>query len=115
MEKYLLRKAFDGYGVIPEEVLWRQKEGMSDGVSSKKRSWNHVIQDYVRENFSKEFLDQYYNLEHNPVRMDESAYYRYLFQKHFPGRDELIPYYWLPKWSGDIIDPSARVLKVYEQ
>ena len=30
MEKYILRKAFDGW--IPDEILWRQKEQFSDGV-----------------------------------------------------------------------------------
>jgi len=30
MEKYPLRKAFEGY--VPDEILWRQKEQFSDGV-----------------------------------------------------------------------------------
>ena len=30
IEKYVLRKAFEGY--IPDEILWRQKEQFSDGV-----------------------------------------------------------------------------------
>lgn len=33
MEKYLLRKAFDGLDLLPKEVLWRTKEAFSDGVS----------------------------------------------------------------------------------
>jgi len=35
IEKYLLRKAFDKNDLLPKDVLWRKKEGMSDGVSSK--------------------------------------------------------------------------------
>jgi len=27
----------------------------------------------------------------------------------------LLPYYWLPKWSGNLIDPSARILNVYDK
>ena len=47
IEKYLLRKAFDRDNLLPKEVLWRVKEGMSDGVSSKKKSWFQIIQDHV--------------------------------------------------------------------
>jgi len=43
IEKYLLRKAFDVDDYLPSEVLWRVKEGMSDGVSSKKRGWFEII------------------------------------------------------------------------
>jgi len=40
IEKWLLRKAFDtNPPLLPKEVLWRVKEGMSDGVSSHKKSW----------------------------------------------------------------------------
>ena len=113
MEKYLLRKSFDGFEVMPDEVLWRQKEAMSDGVSSQKRSWHHIIQEYVESKYSKDELERFYNLEHNPVKLDESAFYRDIFQSYYPGRDRLIPYYWLPRWSGDLVDPSARNLKHY--
>ena len=48
IEKWLLRKAFDtNPPLLPKEVLWRVKEGMSDGVSSHKKSWFQVIQDKV--------------------------------------------------------------------
>jgi asparagine synthase (glutamine-hydrolysing) len=26
VEKYLLRSAFDGFGLLPNDVLWRHKE-----------------------------------------------------------------------------------------
>ena len=28
---------------------------------------------------------------------------------------KVIPYFWLPKWCGDIKEPSARVLQVYKK
>ena len=34
-----------------------------------------------------------------------------IFDKYYKGCEEVIPYYWLPKWSGDLVEPSARVLK----
>ena len=37
-EKYIIRKAFDGLNVIPNDILWRPKEAFSDGVASKKKS-----------------------------------------------------------------------------
>ena len=30
IEKYLLRKAFDGQGLLPSEILWRPKEAFSE-------------------------------------------------------------------------------------
>jgi hypothetical protein len=30
-----------------------------------------------------------------------------------PKTSEIIPYFWLPQWCGDIKEPSARVLTVY--
>ena len=46
-EKYVLRKAFDGLNIIPEEILWRPKEAFSDGVASKKKALWSYIQDFV--------------------------------------------------------------------
>ena len=48
-EKYLIRKAFDGHGLIPDEILWRGKEAFSDGVSSKKTSWFELLQDHAEK------------------------------------------------------------------
>ena len=41
----------------------------------------------------------------------ESLWFRELFNKYYLGRDKTIPYYWLPKWSGDVTEPSARALE----
>jgi len=49
VEKHLLRSAFDGQGLLPKEILWRPKEGFSDGLSSQARSWHEVLQDSVEE------------------------------------------------------------------
>ena len=47
--------------------------------------------------------------------LKESYYYRKIFEHYYPGRGSTIPYYWLPKWSGDTADPSARVLSIYTE
>lgn len=115
IEKYILRESFNGTGLLPDEVLWRQKEAFSDGVSGKEKSWYEIIQDMVNEKISddefKEFQDSH---PHNPPQLKESMYYRQIFEKHYGKHDNIIPHFWLPKWNGNIIDPSARVLSVYK-
>ena len=38
------RKSFETK--LPEEVVWRRKDGFSDGVSENKRPWYQIINDY---------------------------------------------------------------------
>ena len=111
MEKYMLRKAFENDNVIPHEILWRKKEAFSDGVSQATNSWHTILKDYVDSqyediDFEKMKVDCVSNL---PV-LKETAFYRSIFHKHFHSKFDLcnVPYYWLPKFSGDIADPSAR-------
>ena len=114
IEKYLLRKAFDDDNLLPKEVLWRVKEAMSDGVSCKKRGWFEIIQEKVNSEMTDAEFEQIKNkYDWNPPQLKESAYFRKIFNKYYPGLDKTIPYYWLPKWCGDVVDPSARVLDCY--
>jgi asparagine synthase (glutamine-hydrolysing) len=49
IEKYHLRKAIDDTypGLIPSDIVWRQKEAFSDGVSSlKEKSWVQELKEY---------------------------------------------------------------------
>ena len=100
-EKYLLRQAFksNNNNYLPEEVLHRPKEAMSDGVSLQNRSWSVIIQEEA-----KRLLDYKDGLE------AEKALYLLYFNNHYTGCTAQIPYTWLPKWCGDIKDPSARLL-----
>ena len=112
MEKYLLRKSFDRDNLLPNEVLWRVKEGMSDGVSSQERGWYQIIQEHVDKVYTdKEFVKLSSKYTCNPPLFKEALYYREIFNKFYQNRDNTIPYYWLPKWSGNIIEPSARALE----
>ena len=52
VEKHLLRSAFCGTGLLPDKILWRPKEGMSDGVSSLKRSWFTILQEHIESKVS---------------------------------------------------------------
>ena len=114
-EKFLLRKAFLGY--LPEQVLWRPKEAFSDGVSSIEKSWFSIIQEQAEEKFTdEEFLLKSSEIKHCRPASKESLMYREYFNKEFSKNVEnVIPYYWLPRWCGDIYEPSARILDVYNK
>lgn len=116
MEKYFIRKAFEGTGLLPDEILWRKKEAFSDGVSSTEKSWYQIIQEHIDEIIpNSEFEREKDKFAVNCPHLKESYYYRKIFEDFYPGRANTIPYYWLPKWSGDTKDPSARVLNVYDK
>lgn len=118
IEKYLLRMSFDltvcGKSYLPPEVLWRKKEAFSDGVSSKGRSWYQIIQDNVELLYTNDDLKKYDN-EHNKPYTKEALYYREIFEKNYGKTAHTIPHMWLPKWCGNIQDPSARVLQIYNE
>jgi asparagine synthase (glutamine-hydrolysing) len=122
IEKWWLRKAFDGTNLLPSEVLWRKKEAFSDGISSKEKSWFQMIQEYIEPLVSDEELrNAKEKYPHCTPQTKESYYYRKLFCEFFgETRQKVLPSYWQPKWSADgkvvtsYVDPSARTLTAYE-
>ena len=104
IEKYLFRKAFEGY--LPDEILWRKKEAFSDGVSGHDKSWFEIITEFVDK---LEFSNKNF-INNNPVSK-EQKYYRNIFEKYYGNRGDIIPYFWMPKYV-DAKDPSARTLKL---
>jgi asparagine synthase (glutamine-hydrolysing) len=105
IEKYLLRQAFEDSKLIPSEVLWRQKEAFSDGVSNNKKSWYEYIQDYIETIITDDEFSK-----HNNFPSKESYYYYKIFNEIYPN-SELQLNYWLPKWTDEHgNDPSARKL-----
>lgn len=117
MEKMLLRDAFKETNLLPMEVLYRKKEAFSDGISSLKRSWFTILQENINKIYTDDdFKQKKQKYSYNTPPSKEALYFREIFEKHFGTRDEVakvIPYFWLPKWSGNISEPSARVLNVY--
>ena len=112
MEKQLLRDAFDD-GLLPKEVLYRRKEAFSDGVSSQEKSWLEIIQDKILEKglVPDNWREIAYAKNYWPVpQTPEAFYYRELFEKDYKHTSNLWPY-WMPKWSPETSDPSARTLK----
>ena len=115
IEKYLIRKAFSDENLLPESVLWRRKNGFSDSVSSKERSWSVIINEYVDTLVSdEEFSQESIKFTYNTPKTKEAYYYRKIFNKYYKNHNVLTPYMWLPKWCGEVDDPSARVLEIYK-
>jgi asparagine synthase (glutamine-hydrolysing) len=119
VEKYLLREAFRGTNLLPDEVLFRRKEAFSDGVSTTKRSWFSILQENINNMYSDaDLVEKSAKYTHNKPPTKEALYYREIFEKHFGPREEVanvIPYFWMPKWC-DVKDPSAREIKsVYDK
>jgi asparagine synthase (glutamine-hydrolysing) len=120
VEKWLLRESFNTGEYLPQEVLWRKKEAFSDGVSGLEKSWYSVLQDYVEDKYTQKDLEEAKSkYEFNTPLTKESLYFREIFNnlytKNNKSVEKVIPYFWLPKWCGNVIDPSARVLSVYNE
>ena len=93
IEKHLLRKSFNDDNYLPLEILWRRKDGFSDGVSGTQKKWYEQIQDFIGENTSVETEEQYYKSllpENYNIKIDR----------------------WLPKWIEHNGDPSGRNVEV---
>jgi asparagine synthase (glutamine-hydrolysing) len=115
IEKWLLRESFKDSNILPNEVLYRSKEAFSDGVSSLKKSWYQTVQDEMNERFKYVSMEDIANTyPFNTPPSKEALFYRMEFERLFNKNSvNVIPYFWLPKWVGDIKEPSARVLDIY--
>jgi asparagine synthase (glutamine-hydrolysing) len=121
MEKYFIRKAFnDAYTtspILPDSVLWRKKEAFSDGVSGKEKSWFEWVKEFLETKVSDTEFDANKMKLHPSIipPSKEAYYYMKKFSEYFGNHWSILPHYWLPSWSGNIQEPSARVLSVYKQ
>ncbi|MBK8983656.1 MAG: asparagine synthase B [Ignavibacteria bacterium] len=80
MEKWILRKAFEGY--LPNEILWRQKEQFSDGVGY---SWIDTLKDVAEKEVTDEMLaNAKFRFHVNPPMSKEEYRYRSIFSGLFP-------------------------------
>lgn len=125
----------DGTELLPYSVLWRRKEAFSDGVSQNERSLYQIIQEFTDKKIGEEYPEL---LEDKEVGLDleklvnkiseldslnevknhlvpttsEQLYYRKIFEEHYKGLGDILPYFWMPKYV-DANDASARTLKLY--
>ena len=81
IEKAVLREAFAG--VLPDEILWRQKEQFSDGVGY---GWIDGLKAHAESYVSDAMLAQApLRFPVNPPQTKEAYWYRELFEREFPG------------------------------
>uniref|UniRef100_A0A3Q3WKN8 Asparagine synthetase [glutamine-hydrolyzing] n=1 Tax=Mola mola TaxID=94237 RepID=A0A3Q3WKN8_MOLML len=114
IEKHLLRDSFKGLNLLPDEILWRRKEAFSDGLMSVKKSWYTCLQEHLESIVNDDQMEKAHKtFPHNPPLTKEAYYYREVFEKHFPGRAQWLPHYWMPRWI-NASDPSARTLSIYK-
>ena len=124
MEKYILRKTFEGY--IPNEVLWRQKEQFSDGVGY---GWIQSLKDHAEHEVTDSMMRG--APERFPVKTPETKegyLYRQIFEHHFPSATAVncVPFERSVACSTAIAlewdeafkkmaDPSGRAVAVHQQ
>ena len=112
--KYLLRHAFEGTGLLPDDILWREKAAFSDAVG-------HSMVDYLKAYAESQYTNDAFEAKRAQYTFaqpftKESLLYRELFEKHYPGQAPMVAGFWMPNksWEGcDVDDPSARVLANY--
>ena len=79
-EKAILREA--GNGLLPDEILWRQKEQFSDGVGY---GWIDALKAHAEAQVSdRELSDAARRFPINPPASKEACLYRRLFERRFP-------------------------------
>ena len=125
IEKHIIREAFDG--IIPDEILWRQKEQFSDGVGY---GWIDGLKDHAESHISdEEFSRAEIRFPINTPDTKEGYYYRTIFEKHFPsaacaatvpgGKSVACSTEKALEWSEslkNVVDPSGRaVTSVHNQ
>ncbi|EZG81605.1 asparagine synthetase [Gregarina niphandrodes] len=103
-EKWLLRKAFEN--MLPDEVVWRQKEQFCDGVGAQ---WLRRLHTYAEERISDaEFAQAATKYAHNTPQNKEEFLYREIFNMEYPGQDRAkTVVMWKPKWV-DLDETSGR-------
>ena len=123
-EKYVLRKAFEG--LIPDEVLWRQKEQFSDGVGY---NWIDSLKDNADKKVSDDALahaDRKFPIQ--PPTTKEGYYYRQIFDEMYPSNEAALTVEAGPsiacsspvafRWSKEfekMDDPSGRAVAVHSK
>ena len=119
IEKHIIREAFDG--LIPDEILWRQKEQFSDGVGY---GWIDGLKEHAESHITdEEFSRASVRFPINPPDTKEGYYYRTIFEKHFPsaacaatvpgGKSVACSTEKALEWSEslqNVVDPSGRAV-----
>jgi asparagine synthase (glutamine-hydrolysing) len=111
IEKYILRNSFKNDKLLPNNILFRRKDGMSDGISGNSgKKWFEQIQEFV----DVEITDNEYLPFINKFNNKEAYYYKKIFDNIFPKYQPVFEY-WMPKWINCDGNPSGRILDVFDK
>ena len=124
LQKYVLRKAFKG--LIPDEVLWRQKEQFSDGVGY---NWIDSLKANAEVQVSDEMLAKAGDtFPIQPPETKEAYNYRSIFAEFYPSDEAALTVEAGPsiacsspvafQWSKEfekMDDPSGRAVGVHNK
>ena len=103
VEKRHLREQF--IGDIPYDILWRRKDGFSDGVSSMDKPWYTYIQEFLEDKIDLPLPDG--------IVSKEEMYYRQIYNSLYPYYPNPIDDHWMPKWVNvDKSNPSGRIINL---
>jgi asparagine synthase (glutamine-hydrolysing) len=91
IEKYIYRKSFDSNNYLPNEILWRQIEEITDFIEGD-------FQEYFDKIYSDdEFFNYINSLPYNTVvipKTKEQMYYKIMYDKYYPKTSHLLEKYW---------------------
>ncbi len=103
VEKRIIREQF--VGDIANDILWRRKDGFSDGVSAMGKPWYEYIKEFVEDKVTDEITDEF------PSK--EALYYRNIYRELYPNFHRPVEEHWMPKWVNvDKSNPSGRIIKI---
>ncbi|CEJ70302.1 Asparagine synthetase B [glutamine-hydrolyzing] [Chryseobacterium oranimense G311] len=123
IEKWVLRKAFED--ILPESIVWRQKEQFSDGVGY---SWIDTLKEVAEKEVTDEMMtNARFRFPLNTPQNKEEYRYRTIFEEHFPSETAAATVPSVPsvacstpialEWDEafkKMNDPSGRAVKVHE-
>lgn len=108
VEKAILRRAFTH--LLPDEIVNRQKNGMSDAVGY---SWVDFLRSIATEKVVVQDSNEYLV---NPPLTKEELWYREVFESAYHDRVTSHTGIWRPRWAPEgLTDPSARLLNCFKK
>ncbi len=80
IEKWILRKAFDGTGLLPQQILWRTKVQYTQGAGCE-----HLGEQLAEKELSDDDVQRIKaDNPHAVINSKEAAYYFSIFRRHHP-------------------------------
>ena len=105
IDKYILRRTFDsnvnesGEELLPQSHLWRKHSCLCNSLTNfELRLHNYINDELISDESYNVSLDMLLNESGNNSKTlpknKEEMYYRLLFRKYYPSRDNLIDTFW---------------------